>query len=66
MATQQTHQATKLPKRYEKATLSPTSMPEPMKAGDHSINHPQLSMAIAGLNFARMKSQVKGCQSYYN
>ena len=52
-----------LPATNEIATLGPTSIPEPMKAGVHSINQPQLSIVIADFTSPKMNSHVNGCQS---
>jgi hypothetical protein len=42
-------QARTLPAKKDIETFRPTSMPEPMKAGVHSIIQPQFSTAMAAL-----------------
>lgn len=58
-----TYHAKMLLPTNDKATFIPTSMPEPINAGVHSRNHPQLSIDKAAWDPVSRYSQVNGCQS---
>lgn len=52
------------PRTKDAATFIPTSIPDPIKAGVHSINQPQLSIAMAVSAIKPVDAiQVKICQS---
>lgn len=53
------------PPKKENAKFVPTSIPEPIMAGVHSRNHPQLSADMAkGVRKSTAWNHVKICQSF--
>jgi hypothetical protein len=52
------------PKAKDAATLTPVNIPEPIKAGVHSRNQPQLSnVIVVSTRIPLAASQVNMCQS---
>lgn len=57
------YHARRLPPTKDKDTFMPTNIPDPIKAGLHSMNQPQLSSVSKAFDLISKYSHVNGCQS---